>query len=227
MNDNNSNRTEIQLHRIMCFIGGYVCAYAVFIRADVLGSAQTSNMIEIIFGLIGRNYTDVMIRAGAFVLYCTAILLALVLTKKTKVNGAVYAVIVQLFCLSILIFIPKEVDPVLALYPMFFMTATQWSIFNGTGRYSCSTIFSTNNLKQMLQGFGEYFLLKDREALQRGRFYGSSVLFFYAGAALSYSICRLIFVQAIGACYLPVLLALFLIIRNEAGKKVLQGAVPK
>ena len=48
-------KTDLNLHRIMCFVGGFMGAYAILIRSDNLGSAQTSNMIYIVLQLLGRD----------------------------------------------------------------------------------------------------------------------------------------------------------------------------
>ncbi len=205
-------KKEVWLHRVMCVIGGFICAYSVLTRTDILGSAQTSNMMEILFGIFGRDYKEVVIRLGAFFLYCGAMILVLVLTKKIRLNLSWYVVFVQILCIGILFFLPADVNPVLALYPAFFMTATQWSVFHGVKGYNCSTIFSTNNLKQTILGFGEYWMTKDEKALDQGKFFGSSLLFFYSGAVLSYFSCSMLPIKGVVVCLIPVLIAVGLMV---------------
>ena len=52
--------------------------------------------------------------------------------------------------------LPEQMDPVLALYPMFFATAVQWLAFTGAAGYNSATIFSTNNLRQCFASLSEY-----------------------------------------------------------------------
>ncbi len=83
----------------------------------------------------------------------------------------------------LLAWIPAETDPILALYPMFFATALQWSAYTQAAGYNCATIFSTNNLRQFTEGVTEYLCTHEGEPLRKLRFYGGTLLCFHLGAA--------------------------------------------
>ena len=77
---------ETRLHYTLSFIGGFLGVYAILARCDFLGSAQTSNMIYLVTGILGRNFYEVLLRVGAMLLYMTAVALTVYLPKHTKIS---------------------------------------------------------------------------------------------------------------------------------------------
>ena len=78
---------EQKVFYTIALFGGFLCGYSVLSRLDVLGSAQTSNLISLVFAISGQNLTEVLIRIGALFLYISAIVaennLCLPLRKKS------------------------------------------------------------------------------------------------------------------------------------------------
>jgi len=203
-------KMNVYLHFIMCFMGGFIGAYALLNRMDTFGSAQTGNLIELVLSLLGKNRADFLIRLGAFLIYIVAIFITVVLTNKTKLNLRRYVLFVNTVGILILAFLPKEANPVLALYPIFFMTATQWSIFHGAKGYNCSTIFSTNNVKQTVLAFGNYCFKKEHKELEKGKFFLSSLICFHVGVGISYLAYLELGILATLVCFVPILVAFYI-----------------
>jgi uncharacterized membrane protein YoaK (UPF0700 family) len=196
------NKRELYLHSLMCIVGGYLGGYAVLSRAGTFGSAQTLNMIEIVCTLLGRDYYHFFLRIICLVLYVSGIFLGLFLMKKTTVHMQRYAILVDVVGMILLCMIPSDVDVILGVMPIFFMMATQWTIFHGNGKYNSSTIFSTNNLKQLTLSLGTYLLERDASQLEKAKFFGNSILWYHVGVAASFFACRAFAVQA-SLCALP------------------------
>lgn len=203
------NKIEVYLHCIMCLVGGFMAAYALLNRFDILGSAQTSNMIHLVFNIIGRDGAEVCIRLGALAIYILAMLITVFLMNKTSVNLCRYAIMVNAAGFFILPFIPKSWNPILALYPVFFMTATQWCVFHGAKGYSCSTIFSTNNLKQTVVSIGTYFFKRDKTDLEKGLFFLMSLFWYHLGVAISYISFLVLGLKASFLCLIPISIAFY------------------
>ena len=73
--------------------------------------------------------------------------------------------------------------PVLVgLYPIFFCSAFQWGVYSSANGYNSATIFSSNNFKQAMLGWTQYFLTKDPEFKKKGILYTNTVLSFFIGA---------------------------------------------
>lgn len=82
-------------------------------------------------------------------------------------------------------------DPVAALYPVFFVTAFQWCVFQGAKGYTSSTIFSTNNLKQTVFSITEYFIYRKEENVRKQKaekavVFGGMLFSFHIGVGFGY-----------------------------------------
>jgi uncharacterized membrane protein YoaK (UPF0700 family) len=111
----------------MCIIGGYLGAYALLCRCANFGSAQTNNMIQIFFNILGRNYIDFFLRILGLFLYVAAIVICVVLSKKTSCDMQKYAITVDFVGMIVLCFIPASINPIVGVLPIFFIMATHWS----------------------------------------------------------------------------------------------------
>ena len=105
-------------------------------------------------------------------------------------------------------FYPAEMNPFVALFPIFFATAFQWCSFKGADGFASSSIFSTNNLRQCVTGFTEYLCSKDTESLRRGIYFGKVLICFYGGAAIAFLSCAWIGLKGAWIAILPTAAAL-------------------
>lgn len=220
-------RRDFWLHSIMCVTGGFLGAYALLCRDYNFGNAQTVNLIQLFTCVLGRNFFEFFLRFLGFVLYVGAILIYIYLDKKTEINLERYAILVNLAGVVLLAFLPQNINPVVGILPIFFMMSTQWSVFHGIGEYNSSTIFSTNNIRQCTLGFGNYLISKDKKSLEKGKFFGNSLLWYHLGVVLSFFSCRYFGVKA-SLCAIPiVIIALCLTFQTEhsyiAKKKIIKA----
>ena len=63
-----------------------------------------------------------------------------------------------------------------------FAMAFQWATFASKHGYPCSTIFSTNNLRQFVDACVQVYLNRDADHSPRMRLYGGTLLSFHGGA---------------------------------------------
>lgn len=185
-----SEKQILYLHCIMCIIGGFLGAYAILCRLMNFGSSQTANMIDILCTFFEGDFTDFLLRLSGLFLYVLAMVICLLLTKKTVFNVKRYAILIDMAGLILLTFIPPDINPILGILPIFFMMATQWSVFSGNGEFNSSTIFSTNNLKQFTFALTNYIMDKDKAQLRKAKFFGTSLLCYHIGVVFSFFVCR-------------------------------------
>lgn len=178
------------LHCSMAVIGGFIGAYALLNRQDVFGNAQTSNMIWLILCILGKDFKAVLIRIGGLLIYMAGVAAVTLWPKYFKVHVHYAALVVDGIAMIILGCLPKEMDLILALYPIFFAAAFQWCAFPGVYGYNCSTIFSTNNLRQFTSAFTEYLCTHDKKFSHKAKFYGSVLLSYHFGVAVSFVVYR-------------------------------------
>lgn len=200
----------------MAFIGGFLGAYALLSRCDMFANAQTTNMISIAMGIVGRNPLAVLSRLGALLIYIFGIMITVLLPKVWKISLHYVAVAVDAAVVIILGFMPENMNPVIALYPVFLAAAIQWNSFPEVSGYSCSTIFSTNNLRQFTVASTQYFCDRDKAHANKARCYGGTLLFYHLGVVFSYFAYRFLALQGVWLGLLPVLLAASMVIYENS-----------
>lgn len=203
------------LHYIMSLNGGFLGGYSLLCRNGDFGSAQTTNMFEILFALFGKNLEEFSIRLFGLMLYCTGILICTFLLNKKRFQMQRYAILVNLLGVILLSMLPMEIDPLIGILPLFFMTSTQWSVFHGTENYNCSTIFSTNNIRQFVSSLGEYLINKKEDQKDKMLIYALTLLWYYFGAIISFFSCNKLEVHASLICIPFMLFAWILTLENN------------
>ena len=198
-------RRERYLHNLMAVIGGFFGGYAILNRCDILGSAQTASLLSMTLKLLGGDLREVLIRLGAAALYACAIALSILVPEYLGWD-------LQRFSIAC----TAAVSMLLGLYPIFFVMALQWCAFKGCGKYVSSTIFSTNNYRQTIQGVTRYCITKRREELEQAKFFGLTLCSFHLGVALSYPAHLRLGVRSAWLC-LPLLAAAGALARRRHG----------
>ena len=163
-----NDHIDFYRHLAFCTVGGFFGAYAVLVHSGVMGNAQTMNLLEMVIDLLRWQLPDMLLPhwCGADTHYLSPIV------------TAVAAVV--------LFFLPPELDPVVALYPVFFAMSIQWSSFAGARGFYSSTIFSTNNTKQSSLALAEYLCDHDRAHLRKMWFYLATLGCFHVGASWAF-----------------------------------------
>lgn len=181
---------EVLIHRIMCTSGGFMAGYAIFGRIGNFGSAQTVNMVEIVINIIGRNFSDVVIRLVALLLYAGGMLVGSLIKKRFgEIKLRIYTVSMLIVGYLGLSLMPENMNLFVSVLPIFFMASGQWFTFSGTKKYNCSTIFSSNNFKQATVGYINYLLYKKDNYRLKGRFYLISIVFYHIGVTIAVLLC--------------------------------------
>lgn len=183
------NKYSRWLHHSAAIVGGFFGVYTILNRMEFFGNAQTSNMLYLVLAICGRNLIEIFIRLGGVFIYIIGTFLYLVLSQKTKVSTKRLSILIDFFAVCILYFLPEKMNPILALYPIFFAVSFQWNAFAGAYGYISSTIFSTNNIKQFTLSMGDYILNRNEESKHRGLFFLGSICGFHIGVFIGYFFC--------------------------------------
>lgn len=214
------DKSEKRIFYTMAITGGFMGGYAVF-GSGILGSAQTINLIDLVYGVIDGDWLHIAIRVGAAIIYALAIALA-TLTERSRLDRRLTALFVDLACVLLLRFMPHDIDRVIALYPIFFMMAFQWYSFPGACGYTSSTVFSTNNYRQAVSGLTKYLAGKDREALKKAGFFAGTLLYFHIGVAAAFLGTTYWSFTAVLLCLVPIaaaFLQIFAARKNSISRK--------
>lgn len=200
------------IHHSMAVTGGYLGVYALLCRSDFFGNAMTSNLIYIVTGILGRSPLDVLIRIGGVIFYVLGISSTVFLSKKYHRNLHPISLIINYITVIILGFLPTEMNPILGLYPIFFAMAFQWNAFPGAYGFAGSTIFSTNNTRQVANALSEYCITHEKRQLQRAAFFGGTLACFHIGVAFSWITHSFLGIRSVWLCAVPLLISTVLIV---------------
>ena len=213
---NTKDMTQTAAHHAMAVVGGFFGVYALMTRSDTFGSSETSNLIFLTIGGLGASFPDFLIRLGATLCYIAGIVFATLMPKYLKRTDLRYlSLLIDFAACLLLAQIPGDVNPVLALYPMFFATAVQWLSYTQAAGYNSATIFSTNNLRQCFAGLTEYLYSREEKHLARFLFYGGTLLCFHAGVVYCWFCMKLWGIKSIYACLLPLAVGFIMTLRDS------------
>ena len=192
------------LHWIMCFIGGAAGVYTMLRCAGVLGNAQTTNLINILRALFSGDITGMLLKAAGLLFYMAGAVCCVIVEEKTGVSMQKWVIGVQLVCILTMGLLPASVGIYPCLYAAFFMASTQYSVFHGALGYDASTIFSSNNVKQLSLSLSRSWLRHDKAQGRRAKFFALTLLAFHIGVMAEYFLYMLLGTYSILLLGVPV-----------------------
>lgn len=194
----------------MSFVGGIFAIYALLEHSNVFGSAETSNMILLVTDLLRWDLFHILIRIGSLIVYAAGITTALWMAKYRPLFQKMICIAIDATAAVILILIPSDTHPVIALYPVAFSMSIQWCTFRGVGKNPSATTFSTGNFRQLVTNTFNWFTDRKAENLENIKFYILTMLSFHLGVAVIYVLNAYIPHHSIVLVYVPLATAVFL-----------------
>ena len=173
------------MHYNMAVAGGVFGGFAVCNLGEIFGNAQTLNLIGIVYNFVYCDFETLLLRIIAALLYFLGFAAAVVIPKKLRLHSDLISIVIDILAFITLVFLPRNANFLISLYPIFFATAFQWTAFEYIEGYSCSTIFSSNNYRQFTTSLVEYAIDKDKSRLTKTRVFGLTLLYFHIGVALA------------------------------------------
>lgn len=187
MNWVKSNIEEI-IHYSMTWVGGICAVYAIMVRGGNFGAAQTSNLISLVLDFVAKDIPSLFLRLLILFAYGFSLITAYLISIRYPHRAKYICFLVEGICCIITGLIPTTVNPLLALCPVFVLSAFQWQIFTEAKHYNSSTLFSTNNLKQALLSWTNYKINGDLEQKKKAFFFIRTLLSFHTGIFAGYFI---------------------------------------
>ena len=179
-------KPDFYRHLSLSAVGGFFGAYAMLCHSDMLASAQTMNLLELLMATLRGEPRAILLHVGALLIYVSGVMLTVLLPHWLGISAKRAVPVIDAMAAIILGLLPDSVFGFVALYPIFFAMSFQWSAFSGAMGYSSSSIFSTNNTKQASLAVAEFISDGDRKHLGKAFFFVMTLLAFHAGAAVSF-----------------------------------------
>lgn len=201
-------KQEKMLHYTMSFAGGIFAIYALLEHSNVFGSAETGNMILLVNDLLQWDLFHITIRFVSLIVYALGITFTLWMAKYHPELQKKVCIVIDGSAALILGFLPENIPPVVALYPVAFAMSIQWCTFRGVRENPSATTFSTGNFRQVVTLIFNCITEKKREDLFRILFYIITMLSFHAGVAVIYIVWPHLPHQCIWIVFIPLALAM-------------------
>lgn len=213
------NEIDLLLHYNMSMVGGFLGAYALLERGGNFGSSQTSNMIYLMVGWLHGSMSEILIHAFSLLIYIITLVIAFLLPKYVKTDMRYICIIAEMIGVLFAGFLPAEMNPIVALYPIFAMAGLQWGTFSGAKGYASSTIFSTNNLRQTVYSFTEYCRTKESAELKKFKFFMLTLIFYHLGVVIGFISVVSLDITGIWMCIVLLIVALTLLTASTTASR--------
>lgn len=206
---------------MMCIVGGFLGSYALLLRGN-FGSAQTANLILLFVNLEKGAFGEVGLRICALIIYITVLSITYIIVKKHGRKAKRISLVIEAVGILLIGFFPSNMNDIVALLPVFALTAYQWGNFNGTNKYSSPTLFSTGNVRQCIDAWTEYGLERNRIIKMKALFYSKTLLFYHCGVLFGIYFVMMFQEKSVWMCLLPLTGAFILVTMLQREGKALK-----
>lgn len=208
----------------LAFVGGFLDIYTYIARGKVFANTQTGNLV-----LLGKFATEGNVRKVVY--YLVSILAFTLGIVLAKVVEHVYVqnneflwyhvtIGIEIALVLVVMWLPSgQKYDVLANILISFVCAIQVQSFRKVNGIGYSTAMFTGNVKNASERFCEYFLSKDKKALQDGMVYLALIISFVIGAAVGTIFTKMYKTKAVGVTSVLLFLVFLLLFYEDAAGK--------
>ena len=129
-------KPDFYRHLSLSAVGGFFGAYAMLCHSDMLASAQTMNLLELLMATLRGEPRAILLHVGALLIYVSGVMLTVLLPHWFGISAKRAVPVIDAMAAIILGLLPDSVFGFVALYPIFFAMSFQWSAFSGVRGYS-------------------------------------------------------------------------------------------
>ena len=106
----NKDKETRRIHYAMAVMGGFFGGFAILMHHNLMSNAQTSNMMSLVIGILGRNPWQVLLHAGSLVIYMLGLSLTVLLPRYTKWKLPLCSVVLDGVALVAIALMPEGID---------------------------------------------------------------------------------------------------------------------
>lgn len=201
---------------LLAVVGGFLETYTYMTRNKIFSNAQTGNFIYLSLNLAQGKVWEALPYLVPMFAYVLGILFTLFFPEKIfrgSLRWQTTLIGVEIVGLLIIGFIPPDAPNVLVYAPVSFLSAMQYNSFTRCREATLSTIFVTNNLRQVTVNLYQTITKRDRIAMDRLAVFVSVIVIFCGGVIVGAFAVNAFSCHAVWVCpvvLLPVFLGLCL-----------------
>lgn len=155
----------------LSFSGGISGTFGAIYCDHVFANAETGNLVSLAYDLKNMAWLAAGARFVAVLLFLAAIVVTVVAPLRlfggNMDRWQRLCLVIELACVGLQACLPHDylmaVAPAMYLWPMFFACALQYNTFGRLYNVPVSTVFSVNNLRQMILHFTVYLQGRRRD----------------------------------------------------------------
>ena len=177
-------------YTLLSVAGGICGGYGVISCGHTFPLAQTGNLIGMWEVLVGGDWRTALLHFLMLVLFLIGLSATVLLPDKLEKTGGkklLYAVtlLAEAACTGAALFFPESLPGILRVAPVFFLSALQYNVFKSCEGVAASTLFCTNNLRQLTISFWDWKKGGGSASAHKMLVYGMMVTGYSAGILVS------------------------------------------
>lgn len=188
MNEEQRFKHELWLFVPLAISGGFFEIYAYMSRGGIFANAQTGNLAILFKSICAGSIWGALYCMVPIILYMLAIFVTMEVPARMKnsIKWTELCVLIEMIIILFVGFIPETIPGRYAVLPIFFMTALQYNTFKSMRGQAVSTVFCTNNLRQVVIHYWRYKEKKDLQHIKYMNVYVIVLLSFGFGVILGF-----------------------------------------
>lgn len=198
---------------LLAMIGGFLEAYTYLFRGGVFCNAQTGNIVLMVINLVQGNFMNALYYPIPILSFMAGIMICMYMSDKfpheSQVQWEHILLIAEIILFFITGFMPKGFDA-LPNIMISFICSMQYNTFSHGGGVPSSTVFCTNNLRQLSKNLYLSFSKGDKRALISANRYFAVIAAFAAGIAAGAYTTSIFGAKSVWLCSLLSLAALII-----------------
>jgi uncharacterized membrane protein YoaK (UPF0700 family) len=186
---------------LLAMVGGYLDAYTYIGRGHVFANAQTGNIVLLGIKIAAGEWEQSLHYLAPVVSFFLGILVAEMIKSKYRKNAKIQwrqvIIILEVFVLTLVAFIPEGNEDTLANILISFVCSLQVEGFRTMNGKVYATTMCTGNLRSATEKLYDYKQTRDRQSLQDSLQYYGIILFFILGALIGSFVTNIFAVKAV------------------------------
>lgn len=210
-------RNELAVYLPLAFVGGFLEIYTFLNMDGLFANSQTSNIVMFFQSICAGDKFGILYCFIPIIIYMLGIAVTEIAPQKISNGGLRWpkiCLLIEILCIIGVGFVPANINGRISALPIFFLTALQYNTFKSMQGQAVSTVFCTNNLRQVVIHLCRYKEKNNPDQLIFTSVYVFVILSFGMGVVLGFYLSNFFAVKAVWICAVIMAAVMFKISRH-------------